>query len=652
MAAASFLARLKERKLVQWTVAYMAAAWLTVQVLDIIGDRFDWPEAILRALIILLGFGLLLTLVLAWYHGEKGRQRVGGTELLLLAAVFLLAAVTTARVTGGIRSDRSLESLLRLPEAQAAPVPRSDKPVLRDGQSLAVLPFRNLSANPDDRYFAEGIHEDVLNYLAQVGGLTLISRQSVLRYRDTNLPIGEIGAELGVGVVVEGSVRREGDRIRVVAQLIDVRTDTHRWSGTYDRNLDDVLGVQSEIAREVAQALEATLTPDEAQRMASEPTASLSAYDFYVKGREAYRTYTAEGIERAIRLFLQSIEADQSYASAWAGLGDAYAQRRLRFGYGYEWSDSALAASRRSIELDAGLAEGHKALGLAYATKGQMRRAIASYLTALELSPSHSPALNNVSAAYSALNVFDEAIKWRRRQLEVNPNEPFARSNAAILYTNLGEREIAQKWLDDALELNPEDAQALAAQAHLHVRWGELEEALRLRESLLELESSDADWGVEAAEVHLYARNYPMALQRVEEALEQAPAGLLLADKWAQTIAGFAHMQMGNHEEAHRLFEQSLRVNQTDLDGEFDMPRAPWENASILAALGLKDQAIAWAELAYQMGHRRYWEAELDPMFDSIRDHPRFVALMDRMRADVEAMRTGVEAEERAAGLR
>lgn len=648
----SFVERLKERKLIEWAVAYLAGAWLAIQVLDILGERFGWPDPVLRALIVLLGFGLLVTLVLAWYHGETGRQRIGGTELFLVAAVLVLAAITISRVTRGVPAADQLDALVRLPEAIAAPVPRLNQPIRRGGPSVAVLPFRDLSRDVDGQYLADGIHDDVLNHLAQVGGLTVISRQSVLRYRDSDVAISHIGAALGVGAVLEGSVRREGSRIRVVAQLIDVPTDTHLWSRSYDRYLDDVFSVQSEIAREVALALEATLTPAEAKRIARPPSGSLTAYDFYVQGRAAYRTYTGEGIEEAIRLFRRALDTDSTYAEAWAGLGDAYGQRRLRFGYGYEWSDSAVAAAQKAIDLDPGLANAHKALGLALGTKGWMRKAIASYLTALELSPSHSGALNNISSAYSALNVYDEALRWRRRLLEVNPNTPFARINAAIQYANLGEREIAQHWLDDAFELNPDDGLALAAQAHVYLRWGELEQSVAIRESLSQRDPDDVDWLVEAAQTHTYARDYPSALRRVDEAFQKAPDGLLLSIKWATTIAGFAHLQMGDSKRARALLTQSLHINQSDLDGGLDMPRAPWENASILAALGRTDEAISWAALAYRMGHRRFWDADLDPMFDSIRDEPRFVALVDSMRADIEAMRARVVAEETALGLR
>jgi TolB-like protein/Tfp pilus assembly protein PilF len=651
MADDSFLERLRERKLVQWSLAYLAAAWLVVQVLDIIGERFAWPDPLLQALIALLGFGFLFTLVFAWYHGEKGRQRVGGVELVLLAGVLLLAAVTTSRLTQG-GGPHPLEELVQIPEAQAAPVARSNQPMIRPGPSVAVLPFANLSSDPEDAYFADGVHEDVLNYLAEVGGLTLISRQSVLRYRDTELTIPEIAAELGVGTVLEGGVRRYGGKIRVVAQLIDAGADSHIWSRTYDRELGDVFRVQSEIAQEVAKALEATLTPAESERIQTEPTQSLSAYDFYVRGREAHRSYTREGNEEAIRLFREAIELDSAFAGAWAALGDAYAMRRIRFGFGYEWADSAIAASRRSLRLDPDLADGHKALGLSYATKGWFRRAIESYLQAVELSPSHGPALNNISAAYSGLHVFDEALRWRRRSFQVYPNGPFSRTNAAIVYTNLGDREAAQQWLEDALALDPDDLYAVAAQAYVHRRWGEVDEALALREALLVKDPESARRRVDAALLHLYAREYPKAHQRVDEALLISPTGLLLSGKWAWTIAGFALQQMGRVDEANDLFQQSLTINQIDLDGGLDIPRAPWENASIFAALGRTEQALAWAETAFQMGFRRYWDAELDPMFDSIREHPRFVALVDRMRVEMDAMSQRARAEEHALGLR
>ena len=652
MAESSFFARMKERKLVEWALAYLAGAWLTIQVLDILGERFGWPDPVLRGLIVLLGFGLLLTLVLAWYHGEKGRQRVGGTELFLVAVVLVLAAVAVSRVTQGVPTASQLDTLVRLPEAVASPVPRRDQPIRRGGPSVAVLPFRNLSAGAEGQYLADGIHDDVLNHLAHVGGLTVISRQSVLRYRETDLGIGQIGGELGVGAVLEGSVRRQGSRIRVVAQLIDVPTDTHLWSRSYDRYLDDVFYVQSEIAREVALALEATLTPAEAERIARAPSGSLTAYDFYVQGRAAYRTYTAEGIEDAIRLFHRAIDSDSTYADAWAGLGDAFAQRRLRSGYGYEWSDSAVAAAQRAIDLDPGLADGHKALGLAFGTKGWMRQAIASYLTALDLSPSHSAALNNISSAYSSLNVYDEALRWRRRLLEVNPNTPFARINAAVQYANLGEREIAQTLA----------RRRVRAESG---RWPGTRGAGPSAPPLGRVGALHRDQGVprrthpERCGLAGAGRRGPPVRSRLHECPATRGRSLRTSSQGLAARGEVGHDHRRVRSPSDRRLGACPRVAHAVVAHQPGRPRrwarhAPraWENASILAALGRTDEAISWAELAYRMGHRRFWEADMDPMFDSIRDEPRFVALVDSMRADIEAMRARVAEEETALGLR
>jgi protein kinase/serine/threonine-protein kinase len=413
-----------------------------------------------------------------------------------------------------------------------------------------------------------------------------------------------------------------------------------------------VLRVQAEVARKVADALEATLSEEGADRIQDVPTRSVTAYDFYLRGREATRTYTMEGFGEGLRLFQRAIELDSAYANAWAGLADAYSLGRQRFGLGFNWTDSAVAASRRAIELDEKLADGHKALGHALSTKGLYRQAITSYLQAIDLSPSHGPALNNTGTAYSVLEAFDEALRWIWRAYEVRPNGPFARSNMAESYALLGERELADQWLDDALALDPGDAAALRSKAVAHVRFGEVGEAIAVLDSLCVSRPNDPGVLLQSGLAHLYARDYETSLRRVNEAVEAAPYGFLRYYKWGWTMAGFAHLQMGNFQVADSLFEQSLSVNQIDLDGGLDIPLTPWENASIFAALGRVDTALAWAEKAFEMGGRRYWDAEQDPMFESVRDHPRFMALVRQMREDVEAMRRRVEEEEIAAGIR
>jgi serine/threonine-protein kinase len=224
----SLLTRLKERKLVQWALAYLAGAWVLLEATGFVSDRFAWPEVIVRALTILAGVGFFVVLVLAWYHGEKGRQRVSGPELLMLAALFIVAGVALSFVGPNPASVSEEENALPLPHAD------DDRP------SVAALPFDNLSPDPDDAYFAAGVHEEILTHLARVAGLKVISRTSVLEYQDADKNLREIAGELGVNHILEGSVRRAGNRLRIAVQLIDALTDEHLWAGSYDRNLEDI----------------------------------------------------------------------------------------------------------------------------------------------------------------------------------------------------------------------------------------------------------------------------------------------------------------------------------------------------------------------------------------------------------------------------
>ncbi len=197
-----------------------------------------------------------------------------------------------------------------------------------DRKSVAVLPFQNLSPDPENAFFADGMTEDILTQLSKIRDLKVISRSSVMRYKGTQKPIQTIAAELGVGAVLEGSVRRAGSRVRIVGQLIDARTDEHLWAETYDRELKDVFAIQSEVAQQIAAALRATLSPAEKKRIEQNPTRNLAAYDQYLKGRELYYRYRKADNESALGLFQKALELDPGFALAYAGLGDAYAQRR------------------------------------------------------------------------------------------------------------------------------------------------------------------------------------------------------------------------------------------------------------------------------------------------------------------------------------
>jgi adenylate cyclase len=251
LAMNEFLQRLKQHKLVQWSLAYIAVAFALMQGIDIVAQRFGWPEQTMRVVIIALSIGLFVTLVLAWYHGERGEQRVTGTELLILAVLLVTVGGLVWRFASGVREPAAKVA----PDEKAAMTgaPISDK-------SIAVLPFENLSSDHENAYFATGIQDEILTKLAKIGALKVISRSSTKQYESKPGNLRDVGRELGVASILEGSVQKAGQIVRVNVQLIKAATDEHLWAETYDRTLDNILGVESEIAQMVAEALHARLT--------------------------------------------------------------------------------------------------------------------------------------------------------------------------------------------------------------------------------------------------------------------------------------------------------------------------------------------------------------------------------------------------------
>jgi len=233
-----FLQRLRERKLVQWALAYAAAAFALIQVLDVVAQRFGWPEAFERVLILALAVGFFITLVLAWYHGERGAQRVTGTELLILALLL--------GIGGGV-----LWKFSAAPAAPASTIVNGGPAIATPHKSIAVLPFTDLSPGHDQEYFSDGMAEEILSALAKIKDLKVAGRTSSFSFKGKNEDLRAIGKALVVAHVLEGSVRKQGDRVRVAAQLIQVEDGYHVWSETYDERMNDLFAVQDRIARSV-----------------------------------------------------------------------------------------------------------------------------------------------------------------------------------------------------------------------------------------------------------------------------------------------------------------------------------------------------------------------------------------------------------------
>jgi TolB-like protein/Tfp pilus assembly protein PilF len=410
-----FFQRLKQRKLVQWALAYVAAAFALLQGTDIVAQRFGWPDAVERGLIIASCIGFFVVLVLAWYHGERGAQRVTTTELLILALLLSLGGGFLWRYASSARGPAV--------SVPAVPAPSSAVPVAIPEKSIAVLPFDSLSEDKANAYFAEGVQDEILTRLAKVADLKVIARTSTQRFKSAPENLPDIAKQLGVMNILEGTVQKVNDQVRVNVQLINAMTEAHLWAEIYDRKLTDIFSVESDIAKTIADTLQAKLTGSEKQMMAAQPTSNTTAYELYHRGRSLWDKRSGDNIPKAIEFYEQAIAHDPNYGPAYGGLASAYVL--LPYFTGAARNDSnakAKAAALKALSLDPNLAEAHAALGKMMFFQMDLAGSLREYQRATELDPNYATAhqwLGNDSLV--SYGRFDEAIAEGKRAVELDP---------------------------------------------------------------------------------------------------------------------------------------------------------------------------------------------------------------------------------------
>ncbi|MGD2154512.1 MAG: tetratricopeptide repeat protein [Gemmatimonadales bacterium] len=567
----SFLQRLKQRKLFQWALAYLAGAWLVLQAMEVTAEPFGWPLALQRGITILLVVGFFVALVVAWYHGEQGRQRASGPELLMIAALLAIAAILLA--------------ILR-PGAEAPTSPHVSLPVEGEKPAIAVLPFDNFSPNPDDAYFADGMHDEIITQLSRISAIKVISRTSVMQYRDERRPVRDIAAALSVNYVLEGSARKAEDRVRLTVQLIDADRDEHVWAEEYDRDLTaaHLFEIQSEVAERVASALAVELTASERERIERHPTESLAAYDLYLLGRYYWNQLSAEGLERAVEYFERALDLDPDFALAYSGLADTYMIQTQ--GWGLAPQDvfpKAREAAERALELDPTLAEAHTSLGgvqLFY--DWDFEAAEAAFRRAIELNPNYAPAPHWLGISLYSRARFAEASRAVERALALDPQSTYVKMNVGYLLYVSRQYDRALEVYSDAIRADS-NAIVRALRGPVYVQLGRFEEGIADLEFVAEL---------------LGERNL-------------IPAAYL----------GFAYARAGRRSDA----EQVIRELQELSAKRFVNPDYI---AIVYMGLGENDEAIEWLYRATEA--RTDWPLffPVDPVLDSLQSDPRYKELL------------------------
>jgi TolB-like protein/DNA-binding winged helix-turn-helix (wHTH) protein/Flp pilus assembly protein TadD len=445
--------------------------------------------------------------------------------------------------------------------------------------SLAVLPLQSLSDDAEQEYFSDGMTDALITHLAGIRALRVISRQSTIRLKKTDKPMPEIGRELGVDAIVEGTVLRTGNRVRITAQLVHAPTDRHLWSQEYERDLSDVIQLQSDIARAVAREIHVALRPEEASRLDSIAKVAPAAYDAYLRGRYLWNRRTEEGLRRSLDYFAQAVALDPKFAAAHASMAETYGPLGyMGFVPPHESTPQMKAAALKALELDQNLAEGWTALGACAAFHEWEWAAAEKYFKrALEANPNYATTYMWYGLLLENTGRQDENLAMRRRAIALNPLSPAAGAALGSALAHAGRLPEAVRQLRSVLELEPTFGQAHSFLGLAHLMSGTVNEAI--------------------AEFELVARDGSL---------------------------GHAYASAGRTAEARAVLTELREASR-------ERYVSPYEFALVLIGLGDRNGALDWLERAYDTRAVKLSIVKIDPRFKALQQEARFRALLSRM---------------------
>jgi len=578
----SFFAELKRRNVYKVAVAYIVAGWALAQGIAQVFPVFDVPNWIVRLIVLLIMIGFPIALVLAWAfeltpEGLKRTEDVDATlQTRTKSHIWIYVVIVGALLSIG---------LFMLGRYGFRDKTSSSNEVL--AKSVAVLPFGNLSRDPDNEYFAAGIQDEIITRLAQISDLKVISCTSTQRYKSSGENLRQIANELGVTNIVEGSVQKANDQVHVNVQLLNAVTDSHLWADTFDRKLTDVFGVESEIAKTIADTLRAKLTGREAATLAARPTENNAAHDLYLKGRFFWNKRTSSNIKTALGYFEQAANVDPNYAVAYAGMADCYLLLPL-YGGGVptEMYPKATAMAQKAIALDPNLGEPHASLGLIHALFDfDFATSVREFEEAIRLNPNYATAHHWFGdSTLPALGQFDRANAEAKRALELDPLSVVYNVDAGTVYWITGRYQEAVAQFRKAIEMDPSNYTA---------HWG-LGQAL---ERVGDLAGAIAEY-----EKSTHFDDDPL------------PLGLL----------GAAKAKAGDRAAAIAIFSRLQETAKQRYVPDYSF-------ALINLALGRKDDAMKWLESSYAKHQPDLNWIRVDPDLRSLHGDTRFEALAEKI---------------------
>ena len=687
----SLFKELKRRNVFKVAIAYAITTWVLLQLADTLTQILELPDWAPKLILLLLIIGFVPALILAWafeltpegiklekeVQREKSITPKTGRKLdyviivsLGLSLGYFIWESRFEQKTAEIESARN-EVVAEVPEIEIV-VPEIDLNSLDiDKNSIAVLPFANRSADAEDIYFTDGIHDDLLTQLSRIEAFSVISRTSVMEYRGTTKNLRQIAAELNVANVMEGSVQRAGDRVRINVQLIDAFTDEHMWAEIYDRELttNNLFDIQTEIAKAIASALKATLTDSELADVGDVPTENVAAYDLFLQARRFAQNETMSDYRTAIDLYKESLALDPNFKFAWIGLARAHMTNYWVYGGNPADRDLAFAAIEKARAIDPDFAELYVAEGF-YWYWGALdyERALYKLDKAIEMMPGNDEAYMWRGWVSRRAGLWEQAVQSMQEALKLNPRVHFNWHEYALTLMYLHRYDEANRAVKQARVIDPDSFWGKTTEARIALQErGDTDTAVKL--TLGAQHGDDYDYFESYMLTNFLARRFEDALATARALpgdLEIQYGSITLKEDWAAQALYFMgdadeasqaasaalfrlkglHVQLG---EDHRidLAEARIRAIQGAAPAEIEtlidksassMPAddlAAFEirftHAQIFAIAGMVSESIEALEPLFKPPSTvSPYVIDLDPAFDGIRDDPAFMAVMER----------------------
>lgn len=625
---------LQRRNILRAAISYLVVTLLVHQLIVMVTPVLEIEERILKTEIWILIAGFPIAMLLAWLYevSPQGFIRTNSKQ----SVINPYPSYRKKPLTGGLTV--TILILLLLTQFIYFNYLKRDSLMSASIKSIAVLPFENRSGNEADKYIAEGITDDIISNLSMISQLRVIDRKAVQEYQGDVLPIAQIARNLDVMALLKGSIQRQGNNLVIRAQLIDAKSNDFIWGNTMQRTINDIIALQSEIAKIIADQLEIELNDIEKRRLNKQPTLSATAYDYYLRGRSLYFKYKPTSNDSAINEFKKAIDIDPAYAMAWAGLGDAYSQR-IRFGGKANWLDSGMHAGMMAIKLDSNLAEAYKAVANAYNYKEQYDKAFPYLLKAIEINPGYYQAVGNLGTTYLLNGDLAEALRWEKKAAGMSPKNWIPYQITGWIYRLLADLGNAESWLLKSLELDSTVFDTYELLGYTYVAQGRNQKALDLIPSIVAIEDNPAKIYEVAGLVAHFAGDNAIAKKYFQLSIDSNK--VYEADRNTLSPLGLGQILMegGSKIQAEVYLAHALENYKYEIDNGSLSVDPPYYIAVIYAIRDNKEQSLQWLQKAVDMNWVDYNKFEYGPHFEKYRYDPDFRKIINGVRAKVDEMR-------------